>query len=148
MRQHWLRQWTGAEQAPSHCLHQSSQSVTHQQCKKLGQFAMPKTWEDLSSLVNSCVYYARQTCEIYQILPYSVDFKAPAELWNLLSKIVLSKCSFTWNKGSVSIWKDPKTKDPKDNLYIGPANIQSSAVITRSNVLWYCIHQCGHWGRR
>ena len=123
MRQHWLRQWTGAEHAPSHCLDQSGQSVTYQQRKKLRQFAMPKTCEDLPSLVNSCVYYACQTCEIYQILPYSVDFKAPGELWNPLSKTVFSKCSFTWNKGPVNIWKDPKTKDPKDNLYVTLANI-------------------------
>ena len=30
-------------------------------------------------LVNSFVYKARQTWEIYQVLPYSVDFKAPGE---------------------------------------------------------------------
>ena len=47
------------------------------QCQKLRQFAMPKTCEYWLGLVNSCVDYAWQTHEIYQILPYSVDFKAP-----------------------------------------------------------------------
>ena len=41
--------------------------------KKTGQVAMPKTSENWLSLVNSCVYYACQTCEIYQVLSYSVD---------------------------------------------------------------------------
>ena len=38
---------------------------------------MPKTCENWLGLVNSCIYYAHQTPEIYQVLPYSVDFKAP-----------------------------------------------------------------------
>ena len=37
---------------------------------------------------------------------HSVDFKAPKELRNPLSKTVLSKCSFIWNQESVSIWND------------------------------------------
>ena len=37
--------------------------------------------------------------KIYQVLPYSVDFKAPVELWNPLSNTVFSnKYSFNWNK--------------------------------------------------
>ena len=39
---------------------------TWQQCKNLGQFAMPETCENWLDLENSCIYYARQTCEIYQ----------------------------------------------------------------------------------
>ena len=35
------------------------------------------------------------TCTV--VLPYSVDFEAPWELRNPLSKTVLSKCIFTWN---------------------------------------------------
>ena len=54
---------------------------------------MPKTFENWLSLVKSCVYYAHQTCEIYQLLPYLVDLKIPLELWNPLSKTVLSKFS-------------------------------------------------------
>ena len=51
---------------------------------------MPETYENWLSLVNSYVYYAHQTHEIYQVhvLPYSVDYKAPRELWNPLSKTV------------------------------------------------------------
>ena len=56
------------------------------------------------NFVNTCVYYACQTHEIYQVLSYFVDFKAPRELWNPLSKTVLSNCSFIWNKGPVNIW--------------------------------------------
>ena len=40
-------------------------------------------------LVNSCIYYAHQTREIYQALPYLVDFKAPVEFWNPPSMTVL-----------------------------------------------------------
>ena len=52
---------------------------------KLGQFAIPKTCENWLGLVNSYIYYACQTCEMYQVLPYSLDFKAPRELLNPLS---------------------------------------------------------------
>ena len=38
---------------------------------------MPEAYENWLSLVNSYGYYAHQICEIYQVLPYSVDFKAP-----------------------------------------------------------------------
>ena len=40
---------------------------------------MPETCENRLSLANSCIYYACQTHEIYQVhvLPYSVDLKAP-----------------------------------------------------------------------
>ena len=31
----------------------------------------------IGNLVNSCIYFAHQTHEIYQVLPYSVQFKAP-----------------------------------------------------------------------
>ena len=39
---------------------------------------MPETCENWLGLVNICIYYACQTHEIYQVLPYSVDFKAPS----------------------------------------------------------------------
>ena len=35
---------------------------------------MPETCEISLGLLNSSAYYARQTREIYQILPYSLDF--------------------------------------------------------------------------
>ena len=73
------------------------------QCYKLGQFALPETCKKWLGLVNICAYSAHQTHEIYQVLPYSVDFKAPGELRNPLSKTVLSKWSFISNKGPVNI---------------------------------------------
>ena len=48
-------------------------------CLKLGQFAMPESCENWSNIVNSLIYYAGQAREIYQLLPYSVDFKAHRE---------------------------------------------------------------------
>ena len=71
---------------------------------------MPETCENWPGLVNSCIYYAHQTHEIYQVLPSSVDFKAPMELWNLMSNTVLNKCSFVWHKAYVNIWKDRKAQ--------------------------------------
>ena len=61
---------------------------------------MPETCKNWLGLVNGCVYYARQTREIYQV-PYSVDFKAHGETRNPLSKTVLR--SFILNKTPVTI---------------------------------------------
>ena len=38
---------------------------------------MPEAGENWLSLVNSCVYFAHQARENYQVLSYLVDFKAP-----------------------------------------------------------------------
>ena len=65
---------------------------------------MPETCENWPSLVNSGIYFAHQTRDIYQVLPYSVDFKAA------LSQAILSKSSFIRNKGRVNIWNDRKTQ--------------------------------------
>ena len=54
-------------------------------------------------LLNIRVHYARQTRDIYQVLPYSIDFKASQELYCRLRKTVLSKCSFISTEGPVSI---------------------------------------------
>ena len=59
---------------------------------------MPETCENWLGLVNSHVCYACQTLEIYQVQPYAADFKAPEELWNPLSKTVLSKRDVIWIK--------------------------------------------------
>ena len=64
---------------------------------------MLNTCENWLGLVNSWVYYARQIHDIYQVLPYLVDFKAP------LSKVIFSKC-FIWNKELVNIWNDRKAQ--------------------------------------
>ena len=61
---------------------------------------MPETCENSLGRVNNYVCYVRQTREIYQVLPYSMDVRAP------VSKTVLSKCSFIWNNGLINIWND------------------------------------------
>ena len=59
---------------------------------------MPETCEIWLGLVKSCLYYARRTRKMYQVLPNSVDVKAPGEMWNPLGKTVLNKYSFIWIK--------------------------------------------------
>ena len=72
---------------------------------------MSETCENWLGIVNSCIYYASQTREIYQVLPYSVNFRAPGELWNPLSKTENSrnKCIYILGKkGHVNILNDRK----------------------------------------
>ena len=38
---------------------------------------MPETCENCFGIVSSCVCYARETLEMYQVLPCPVDIKAP-----------------------------------------------------------------------
>ena len=71
---------------------------------------MSKTCENCLALVNSCVYYACQTRDIYQVLLYWVDFKAPGELWNLMSKAVLNKSGFIFDKIPLNILYDHKAQ--------------------------------------
>ena len=87
------------------------------QCSKLGQFTIPETCENCLSCKHLHLL-ACQTHEIYCL--YSVDFKVPRELWNPLSKTVLSKYRFILNKEPVNIWND---REFKTSLYIGPVNI-------------------------
>ena len=56
-----------------------------------------------------------QAREIYQKLPYSVDFNAPWELWNPLGKTVFNECSFIWYNGPVYTWSDRKAQK-----HVGP----------------------------
>ena len=77
---------------------------------KLWQFVMTETYESWLSLENSCIYYVRQNHEIYQVLPNTVDYRSPRELWNPLCKAVLNKCNFIWNEWPVNIWNDCKTQ--------------------------------------
>ena len=46
--------------------------------------------------------------DIKLVLLYSVDFKAPCELWYPLRKTVLNTCSFVWQKGPVNTQNDRK----------------------------------------
>ena len=71
---------------------------------------MSETCENWFGLVNSCIYHAHQTREIFHELPYSVDFKALRELRNPLSKTVLSEYSCISNKGPVNICNDRKAR--------------------------------------
>ena len=71
---------------------------------------MPDTCENWPHIANHCVQYAHQPCENYQVLLYSVDLKAPEELWNPMSKTVHTKCSSIWNKLPVNIWNDRKAE--------------------------------------
>ena len=41
---------------------------------------MPETCENWVRPFNSGIFYARQTHEIYHILPYSVDFKVELQI--------------------------------------------------------------------
>ena len=81
---------------------------------------MPEACENWLGLVNSCIYYARQTRDIYHVLPYSVDFKAPEELRNLLSKTVLRKYSLFGIKDMLT---SEMTVKLKSNLYVRPGCI-------------------------
>ena len=58
---------------------------------------MPATCENWPRLINSCVYYVRQTRIICQTLSCSMDHKAPGELWNPLGKAVLPVHNTYWN---------------------------------------------------
>ena len=49
---------------------------------------MHETNESQLGLVNIFIKFTRQTKEIYWVLPYLVDLKAPGEVWNPLSKTV------------------------------------------------------------
>ena len=42
---------------------------------------MPETCENWLHLANSCIYYIHQTHKIYQVLYYSVDFKAAKDIY-------------------------------------------------------------------
>ena len=72
---------------------------------------------EMGSGLDFCVYYARQTREIYQVLLYSVDLKAPGEPWNPL----ICQCSSIWNK---DLQTSQMTVKLKINLYVGPVRGQ------------------------
>ena len=78
-------------------------------CSALGQFAMADICENWFSLVNSCIYHACNTDAIYLVLPYSMDFKAPRELWNPL-RHYQGDVIFILSKGPVNLWHDRKAQ--------------------------------------
>ena len=54
-------------------------------------------------------------------LPYTVDFKAPGELWNPQSETVLSKCSFVYSIKDQQTYE--MTVKLKSTLRLGPVNV-------------------------
>ena len=81
---------------------------------------MRMNYENCLGLVNRGIYYVGHRREIYRVLPYSMDLKAPRELWNVLGETTFSKCSFIWHKGPANIWIDCKAQS---NLYVGHVNM-------------------------
>ena len=63
---------------------------------------MPETCKNWLCRVNSWDNYSNQltiaTSEIDQVVPNSVEVKAPGERWNPLTKTMISKSNFVWNK--------------------------------------------------
>ena len=87
-----------------------------------GRFAMPVTCEIWPSLINSCNYDARQTCEIYQVTQ-KISKLCGIRPW--LVNVVLC--------GIKDMWTSEMTVKLKSNLYIGPVNIFPN--------LWHCTWQ-------
>ena len=56
---------------------------------------------------------------------------APGELWNPPGKTVLSKCSFSRNKGPWIIWND---RIYQNNLYVAPVNMFPNVLLCHSHV--------------
>ena len=107
--------------------------------RKLGQFAIPESCTNWLGLVDSCVLMPTR---LVKFTRYSL---ISGKLWNPLSKRVLSKCSFVWNKGPVNIWKHRKLIS---NLYVGPVNIFSNfwhwdCIYTKPWASTYILLHCG-----
>ena len=81
---------------------------------------MSETSENWLGLVNSFINDAHQTREIYQVLPYSVDFKTLQEFeihWvrqYLVNLVLLRIKNLQISEITVKL---------KSNLYVGPVNI-------------------------
>ena len=81
---------------------------------------MPQTSENWTGLVKDCVFYARQTHDIYQVLPYSVDFRAPGSLEiHLVRKYLANVVLF----GIKDMWTFEMTLKFNSNLYVGLVTI-------------------------
>ena len=142
---HWFRQWLGwANVDPNLCHHIVSlchNDVFAHMCQwnvitvlgSINDGMAPVWWincvkkticHDPWKFVLSCKQL-RQTRKIYQELPYSVDCKAPDELWNPMNKTLLRKCSFIWYKGLVNILNYHTHDTAQNNLSVRPVNIFS-----------------------
>ena len=105
---------------------------------------MTETCEIWLDLVNY-IYYARQTRDIYPVLLYSVDFKAP---WS--SEIHWVR-QYLVNAVLFGIYRDVQTSEMtikfKSNLYVGPVNIFfifTLQYISR-NMHTVCASGLHHW---
>ena len=78
---------------------------------------MPETCENWLGLLNSCVYCAHPTCEIYQVLHYSVDLGSFEIHWvkqDLVNAVLFGIQDLETSEMTVKL---------KGNLLIGPENI-------------------------
>ena len=81
---------------------------------------MPETCENWLNFVHSCVYHNRQTRDIYQVLPYSVVFKAPRSFeihW--VRQYLVNAVLF----GIQDLQTYKMTVNLKSNFYVGAVNI-------------------------
>ena len=98
-----------------------------------------ETCENWLDPINNRVYFACQIRATYQLLPYSVDFKAHMELWNPLSKTIIIKYSFISTKGPV---KSEMIVKVESNLNVGPVNIFLNFWYRYYHS--YCCYCCCH----
>ena len=78
---------------------------------------IPETCEIWLGLVNSCVYFARQTHKIYRVLPYSVDlgsFEIHCVKQYLENVVLFGRKYLCTPEMNVKL---------ETNLYVGPVNI-------------------------
>ena len=88
---------------------------------------MPEICENWFGFVNSCIYCARQTHEIYLILPGSVDFKAESFETHWASQNLVNVVLFRIKDMNTS----EITIKLKTNFYVGPVKIFPN--------FWHCI---------
>ena len=88
---------------------------------KVGQFATPMTsCKNWLSPVYSCTYCVRQTCDIYEVRPYSVDFKAPGGFEILWVRQYLANVDLI---GIKDLWFSEMNVKLKGHLHVGSGNI-------------------------
>ena len=75
------------------------------QCVNLWQFAMSETFENALSYKQMRSLRPPVPCNLPSTALFS-GFRSSWDLWNPLSKTLLSKCSIIWNIGPGNIWND------------------------------------------